>query len=92
MRRAGELLKTSAEFRRLARAAEEQRAIEVFPDVFPFLAKDATPLSVSGGTLHLRVENPAWRSEIKFREREILEKLNAELDGADIRRLKFAAR
>jgi hypothetical protein len=92
MKRVGDVLKTSAEFRRLARAAEEQRAIEVFPDVFPFLAEDAVPLSVADGTLHLRVENAAWRSEIKFREREILEKLNAELDGAPVRRLKFAAR
>ena len=45
--------------------------------VGPGIAKHARPLRVVDGVLWVEVSHPAWRSELHYRKRQILEILNA---------------
>jgi hypothetical protein len=41
--------------------------------------------------LKLKVENPAWRSELKFRETEIVEKINNHFKETRINNIRFTS-
>ena len=40
-------------------------------------------------TLFLKVENPAWRNELKFKETEIVEKINKFYNEERINQIRF---
>ncbi|MEO8398523.1 MAG: DUF721 domain-containing protein [Ignavibacteriaceae bacterium] len=47
-----------------------------FNKIFPDLEKIAVPIKVDKKVLLLKVENPAWRNELKFKEELIIHKVN----------------
>ena len=67
---------------------ESDVAIE-FNKIFPDLEKVAGAVKVEKKVLLLRVENAAWRNELKFKEGLIIEKVNEYFKEQRINRVKF---
>jgi hypothetical protein len=57
--------------------------------VGPFLAARAQPTVLSGGTLHVLVEDHRWRDQLDAARRFLIEKINLRLGGALVRELQF---
>ena len=60
-----------------------------FENIFPDLEKVAQAVKVENMILFLRVENAAWRNELKFKENVIVEKINNYFQETRINRVKF---
>lgn len=60
-----------------------------FYEIFPNLEKIAVPLSCEKKILKLKVENPAWRNELKFKEFEIIENINKHFNEQRINQIRF---
>ncbi len=43
----------------------------------------------TGGQLFIRVKNPSWRMELNFRKKDIISRLNAELDRPMVEEIIF---
>ena len=57
--------------------------------VFPNLKKVVTPQSCDRKILKLKVENAAWRNELKFMESEMIEKINKYFNEQRINHIRF---
>ena len=87
----GELFKNSPAFSRLREIVKSNDIIEDFDKVFPDLKKVVTAVKVEKKILKLKVENPAWRSELKFRETEIVEKINKYYKEERVNHIRFTS-
>jgi hypothetical protein len=65
--------------------------ILLFSEIFPDLKKIARAVKVEKGFLFLRVENSIWRSELKFRQKFIIERINNHFSENIIKSIKFIA-
>jgi hypothetical protein len=70
----------------------ENDVVNDFEKIFPELVKVAKAKSVQRSTLTLKVENAAWRSELKFKEKEIIEKIQSFYGEERINKIIFSAR
>lgn len=68
---------------------ESADVIVKFYEIFPNLEKVATPQLCEKKTLKLKVENPAWRNELKFMETEMIEKINSYFKDKRINQIRF---
>jgi predicted nucleic acid-binding Zn ribbon protein len=59
--------------------------------VGPRLAEHARPVSLTDGTLVVAVDDPAWASQLRWLEAELIERLSAAL-GDPIARLEVRVR
>jgi hypothetical protein len=62
-----------------------------FGKIFPDLEKVAEVVKVEKMVLILKVENPAWRNELRFKENIIVEKINKYFNELRINRVKFVS-
>jgi hypothetical protein len=60
-----------------------------FFEIFPNLEKVVMPQSCEKKILKLKVENPAWRNELKFMETEMIEKINTFFKEQRIIQIRF---
>lgn len=60
-----------------------------FFNIFPNLKMVVVPISCEKKILKLKVENPAWRNELKFMETEITEKINNHFKEQRINQVRF---
>jgi hypothetical protein len=70
----------------------ENEIVNDFEKIFPEFDKVVKAKSVQHSTLTLKVENAAWRNELKFKEKEIIEKINSYYSQERINKIKFSAR
>lgn len=63
----------------------------LFSEIFPDLKNIARAVKVEKGFLYLRVENSIWRSELKFRQKFIIERINNHCGENIIKSIKFIA-
>lgn len=70
----------------------ENDVINDFTTIFPDFIKVTQAIKVQNKTLTLKVENAAWRSELKFKEKEIIDKINSYYGEERITKIKFSAR
>lgn len=68
---------------------ESSDVIVQFYEIFPNLEKIVVPLSCEKKILKLKVENPAWRNELKFKEFEIIENINKHFNEQRINQIRF---
>lgn len=68
---------------------ESSDVIVQFFEIFPNLEKIAVPLSCEKKILKLKIENPAWRNELKFKENEIVEIINKHFKEQRIIQIRF---
>ena len=60
-----------------------------FHEIFPNLEKIVMPLSCEKKVLKLKVENPAWRNELKFKESEMIVKVNKFFNEKRVNHIRF---
>ena len=68
---------------------ESADVIVDFYEMFPNLEMVATPLLCEKKVLKIKVENPAWRNELKFMESEMIEKINKHFNEKRINQIRF---
>jgi predicted nucleic acid-binding Zn ribbon protein len=66
----------------LTEAYHQHRTLQIWNDVVGETISAATSIErFTNGELFIRVRNPAWRMELNFRKKDILNKLNAALSS-----------
>ncbi len=78
-------------FEGLRKMIKQSDVVTGFSIIFPDLEKIATAVKVDKNILYLRVENPAWRSELKFKEKFLIENINKHFKEEVIKYIKFAS-
>ena len=74
----------------LDEAYQQYKTLQIWNTVVGEAIAEATVLErFSAGQLFIRVKNPAWRLELNFRKKEILEKLNNSLDKVLVKEIIF---
>lgn len=62
---------------------EQTRLIGLWPEVVgESIAKYAKAKRVTDQKMYIEVEHPAWKAELTYRKRQVLEKLNVKLEEA----------
>ncbi len=77
------------EFSGIRKIINESDVVADFYKIFPDLEKVAKPVKVEKQTIFLRVENSAWRSELKFMEKNIIDKINQFYKDIRIIKVRF---
>jgi hypothetical protein len=78
--------------KKIKETVNQNDVINDFELIFPNFKKVVKALKAYQGTLTLKVENAAWRSELKFKENEIIEKINLFYKEKRINRINFSAK
>lgn len=60
-----------------------------FSKIFPELSKIVSSVKTNSKTLILKVDNPAWRQELKTQEENIIKKINSFYQEERIVQLRF---
>ena len=84
-----EVFEREKSLRALREIVDSSDVVVKFYQIFPSLEKIAIPLSSEKKILKLKVENPAWRSELKFKEAEMIEKINQFFNEQRINQIRF---
>lgn len=71
---------------------KENEIEEDFEKIFPELRKFVSKIKKNKNTLVLKVENSAWRNELKFREQEIIKKINDFYQEERINQIRFTTK
>jgi hypothetical protein len=87
-----EVFNTDPDLRIIKLTVEENDVINDFEKIFPDLKKIVKAQKLEHGTITLRVENAAWRTELKFKETEIINKINSFYKENRIRKIKFSSK
>ncbi|OGU35335.1 MAG: hypothetical protein A2068_00915 [Ignavibacteria bacterium GWB2_35_6b] len=84
-----EVLGKEKAFEKVRTAAKEYEVLEKFSEIFPDLKKVADAVKIEKGVLFLKVENSVWKSELKFRQTTIIEKINKKFNEAIVKTIRF---
>ena len=84
-----DIFNKNPEFAGLRKIMGESDVVAEFYKVFPDLEKIAKAVKVDKKTLFLKVENAAWRNELKFKEETIIEKVNTYFKEKRIYKIRF---
>jgi hypothetical protein len=76
---------------KIRKRVEEADIINEFPDIFPELSKLIVPVRVEKKVLFLRVENSVLKSELKFNELIMVEKINRYFKDNRIISIRFTS-
>jgi hypothetical protein len=85
----GEIINTEPGFEKLRNVIKQSDVAIDFFKLFPSLEKIAEPVKVEKKVLYLKVENPAWRSELKFQDSLIVRRINEYYQEERIKWIKF---
>jgi hypothetical protein len=72
-----EIISKEPGFEKLRKVIKQHDVIIGFHKIFPDLKKIAIPVKIERKVLHIRVQNAAWRSELKFNQETMIEKINS---------------
>jgi hypothetical protein len=84
-----EVFKKEGTFSGLREIVNSSDVVVRFSEIFPSLEKVAMPISCDKKILKLKVENPAWRNELKFKETELIDKVNIFFNEQRIIQIRF---
>jgi len=85
----GEIINNEPGFEKIRNVIKQSDVAIDFPTIFPALDKIAKPVKVEKKVLYLKVENPAWRSELKFQDSIIVGRINNYYKEERIKWIKF---
>jgi hypothetical protein len=85
----GDVFKREQSFKRIREIVKQSGVVSDFHSIFPDFQKVAYPKKAENKILVLKVENPAWRNELKFKESEIVEKINKFYNEERITKIRF---
>jgi len=87
-----EIFNNHPALKKIKQTINENDVINDFELIFPELKKVVKPVKVEYSTITLKVENAAWRTELKFKETEIIDKINSFYKEKRIIKIKFSAK
>lgn len=87
----GEAIDNEPSLSKIKNSIKDYDIITNFYDIFKDFEKIAVPIKVKNKVLFLRVENSVWRSELKFKEQNIVENINKYLEEERINKIKFVS-
>ena len=74
----------------LEKGIAQQNAMDIWPDVVgKNVSKNTEPVSVEHGTMTVKTETSAWRQELQFQKKQIIETLNKKLNKKVIKDIRF---
>ena len=74
----------------LEKGIAQQNAMDIWPGVGgKNVSKNTEPISVEHGTMTVKTETPAWRQELQFQKKQIIETLNKKLNKKVIKDIRF---
>lgn len=76
---------------RIRKVIKQSDIVNDFEDIFPDLVKIAEAVKSDKNCIYLRVHNAAWRSELKFREQQIVKKVNNFYKEERIKYVRFVS-
>ena len=86
-----EVFRNEPQLSNLRRIVKSADVVLDFYRIFPELEKVVKPEKVDRMFLKLKVENSVWRSELKFKEFEIVRKINNYYNEERIKGIKFSS-
>ncbi|MCW8817099.1 MAG: DUF721 domain-containing protein, partial [Ignavibacteriaceae bacterium] len=84
-----EIIRRERSLSGLRELVDSSDVVVKFHEIFPNLEKVALPFSCEKKVLKLKVENPAWRSELKYKEAEMIESVNKFFNERRINHIRF---
>lgn len=84
-----EVFNTDSTLAKLRDSVQQSEIMEGFDKIFPDLKSVVKPVRIEKKVLFLRVENSIWRSELKFRQKIIIERINKYYSDDVIKSIKF---
>jgi len=72
-----EIINKEPGFEKLRKVINQHYVIIGFHKIFPDLKKIAMPVKIEKKVLYIKAQNAAWRSELKFNQETIIEKINS---------------
>jgi len=85
-----EIVNSSTELIHIKKYVEEYNVAKDFFIIFPELKPLIKSVKFSKSTLKMSVEIPSLRNELKFRESEIIEKINNHYKTEKVKRIQFS--
>jgi predicted nucleic acid-binding Zn ribbon protein len=74
----------------LEKGVAQQNAIDIWGSIVgENVSKNAIPIDVQHGILTVKTETPAWRQELHFQKKIIVENLNKKLNKKVIKDIRF---
>jgi hypothetical protein len=86
-----EIINKEPGLEKLRKTIKQHDVINGFYKIFPDLKKIAAPAKIDKKNLYLKVQNAAWRSELKFNQKTIIEKINSFYNEEMVKAIKFQA-
>ena len=87
----GEAFEKEPSLTKIKNSIKDYDVVNNFYEIFKDFEKIAVPVKVKNSVLYLKVENSVWRSELKIKEQNIIEKINQYLKEERIKKLKFVS-
>ena len=87
----GEAFEKEPSLTKIKNSIKDYDVVNNFYEIFKDFEKIAVPVKVKNSVLYLKVENSVWRSELKIKEQNIIEKINKYLKEERIKKLKFVS-
>lgn len=85
-----EVFNKEPELKKIRDVVKSSDIVNDFNKIFPDLEKIVTGVKTNKSTLIIKVENPAWRQELKHREESIIKKINSFYDEERIKQIRFS--
>lgn len=86
-----EIINKASGFESLRKAIKQHDVIKGFYTIFPDLNKIAEPIKIEKKVLHIKVNNSIWRSELKFNQKTIIDKINSFYKEEIVKAVKLLA-
>lgn len=84
-----EIINKKPELAKLRKIIKLNDVLRGFHKIFPDLKKIASPIKIEKKTLYLKVPDAIWRSELKFNQKTIIEKINFLYEEEIIKEIRF---
>ena len=84
-----DILKKDKAFDKMRRVVKNYDLVDEFVEIFPELKKVVKAVKVDKDVLFLSAENSVWRSELNFRQKFLVDKINHHYREKRIKKIKF---
>lgn len=85
-----EIIESTPELKNIKQLVEDGDVVNDFNKIFPELRSLVKAVRCTKQILTLKSDNPTVRNELKFREKEIIEKINSFYKQERVIRIKFS--
>jgi hypothetical protein len=84
-----EIFEHDPELQKIRNSVKQYDVVDYFSKIFPDLGRVARAVKTDKNILFLRVENSVWRSELRLKEKLIVENINKYFKEERIKGIKF---